>query len=371
MQLFDPQENFRFSIFDRYVLVEFLKAFLGALILIVVMTNLIDLVENISFYSENKIKFFQIIAHYAAKSPYLIIEMAPVAVLFAVVFSLGIFVKNREMTAIINAGVSFYRVVFYLYVFGFFLSIFLIFFNDIVVVDAQRKVREFDSKYNNNQNYVYNNNIKLYGKNNYLYSIISFNSKLKRMDGIQILKVSPEKDKVISRIDAQYATWQSNENVWKFYNGVVRDFDVEGNVLAVNEFKSNNVKLPEVPDDFEQQTENIDQLTIHEAAIYIEKLKEKGLTYQQETVDFNFKFSFPFSCLIMMLIGAPLSFYSKKSVIVISFGLAFLGSFVFEIIMGVCISMGKNGILPGFLAAWMGNIIFGIISYFVHKKIPS
>lgn len=371
MQIFDPQENFKFSIFDRYVLTEFLTAFFGALILIVVMTNLIDLVENISYYSENKIKIFQIIMHYGAKSPYLIIEMAPVAVLFAVVFSLGILVKNREMTAIINAGVSFYRVVFYLYVFGFLLSVFLVFFNDIVVVDAQRKVREFDNKYNHNQNYVYNNNIKLYGKNNYLYSINNYNSILKRMDGIQILKVSPDKDDVLYRIDAQYATWSSNENIWIFHNGVTRNFDDAGNVLAVNEFQTNKIALSEGPEDFQQPTENIDQLTIHEAAVYIKKLKEKGLTYQQETVDFNFKFAFPFSCLIMMLIGAPLSFYSKRSVIVISFGLAFLGSFIFEIIIGVCISMGKNNILPGFLAAWMGNIIFIIISYFVHRNIPT
>ncbi len=371
MILKELKENFKFTIFDRYILVEFIKPFLGAILLIVVMTNITELLEKMNFFLKKDIKGMEIFLYYLYKSPFLIVQFSPVAVLFASVFSLGILAKNRELMSIITGGVSFFRVVMFLYITGFLLSIFFVFFNEIVVVKAQQRVRTMYMKFKGIQCRMDKQNLNMYGKENYLYHITYYHYLEKKMDNIQVLKTSPSKDKIEFRIDAEYALWDDQKKVWIFNKGIIRFFDLKGNLESVEQFDEKEIILPEVPDDFAYQTKKMDELNIRDAWKYINKLKTKGFTYQTELVDFHLKFSFAFACLLMMLIGAPLSIYSTKSVLVMSFGLSLLGSFIYWVLLSIGISLGKNGVLPPFFAVWMGNIVFALISYFIHKKIAT
>ncbi len=359
------------TIIDKYLLIEFFKTFTGALFLIVVMNHLIEIMERLDFFISKKVKFIEVVVYYLYKTPFFIVELAPIAVLFAVVFSLGILAKNREIVAMITGGISFYRIVFYLYVTGFLLSVIFIIFNEFIVVPAQRKAVELNNKFRNIYYVKDRRNFSMYGKHNFIYYIKYYNSKEKLMQDIQVLRTSPDKDKIIFRIDANCAKWDEMKKVWIFKNGILRKFDKNGNLKEVEKFEEKDIKIPERPSDFEYTRTDVTQLRIKEAITYINKLKACGFQYHKELVDFHIKFSFPFTCFLMMLIGAPLSIYSTRSVIVISMGLALLGSFAYWVILNIGVSFGKNGILPAFVAAWLGNIIFLGISIFIHRKIPT
>jgi lipopolysaccharide export system permease protein len=89
---------------------------------------------------------------------------------------------------------------------------------------------------------------------------------------------------------------------------------------------------------------------------------------QKERVELHFKLSLPFSCLLMMLIGAPLSLYLKKNILIVSFGLTLLGYIIYWALLSVGMSLGKNGVLSPFLSVWLNNFIFILISIYIHKK---
>jgi lipopolysaccharide export system permease protein len=72
----------------------------------------------------------------------------------------------------------------------------------------------------------------------------------------------------------------------------------------------------------------------------------------------------------MLLLGAPMSFYSTKSVVILSIGLALLGGFLYWIILGIFLSLGKNSVIPPFLATWVANIVFLAAALYIHKRIP-
>ncbi len=367
----EVRNYYKITTFDKYILKEIIKPFLGALLLIILMTHITEIMERLDFFMSHHVKFFQLLLYYLYKTPFLIIEFSPVALLFAVVFTLGMMAKNKELIAIISGGVSFYRVVLYLYIAGFLFSIFLILFNNIIVVRFQNLAYEMNNKFKGIISNFDRRNFSMYGKHNFLYHIGYYNNKEKSLYDIEIIRTSPEKDSVLFRIDAKKAVWNRIKKQWCFYNGIIRYFNNNGDIIKIEEFKEKIINIPEKPKDFAYINKDINELTIKEALRYINKLKIKGFTYQKELVDFHLKFSFPFTCLIMMLIGAPLSFYSTKSVVILSMGLALLGSFLYWMILSIGFSLGKNGVIPPFLAAWLGNIIFLIVAFFIHKKIPA
>ncbi|MBN1898211.1 MAG: LptF/LptG family permease [Spirochaetes bacterium] len=359
------------TIIDRYILIEFVKTFFGALFLIVIVNHLIELMERLDFFISRNIKFIDVIYYYLYKTPFFIVELSPIAILFAVVFSLGIMAKNREIVAMITGGISFYRIIAYLYITGLLLSILFVFFNESVVVPSQRKSIDI---YNKFKNIIYakdRRNFSMYGKHNFVYHIKYYNSKEKQLENIHVFRTSPDKEKILYRIDARLAVWDEMKELWIFKNGVIRKLNEFKELEEVESFEEKEIPIPEKPSDFEYTRTDITELTIKEAVQYINRLKSSGFQYQKELVDFHLKFSFPFTCLLMMLIGAPLSIYSTRSVIVISMGLSLMVSFVYWVILNIGVSMGKNGILPAVVAAWMGNCIFLVISFFIHKKIPT
>lgn len=365
------KNNLKITIFDKYILKEFIKPYFGALILIVIITNVSELFDRIDWFLKHNVSTGEILIYYLYKSPFVIVQFSPVAALFATVFSLGMLAKNREMIAVITGGVNFFRVVRFLYILGFLLSIFLIFFNDTIVVHAQEKVGEFNRKFKGIPDKKDRQHFPMYGKNNFFYHIAYYHYKTKKMEQVQILKISPDKEKVHFRLDAKYALWNDNIKRWVFYSGIIRFFDNKGNLKSAEEFQERHLNILEKPEDFAYHNQDIDELNIIDAWNYIRSLRLKGFQYQKEMVDFHLKFSFPFCLLLMMLIGAPLSIYSTRSVLIVSFGLALLGSFVYWVLLSVGISLGKNGVLPPFLAVWISNMVFAVISYYVHHKIAT
>ena len=107
-----------------------------------------------------------------------------------------IMAKNRELMSVITAGVNFFRVVLYLYIAGFILSIFFIFFNDIIGVKAQEKAGEMDRKFKGITHRLDKQNLNMYGKENFIYHIAYYHYYEQKMENIQIERTSEAKDRI-------------------------------------------------------------------------------------------------------------------------------------------------------------------------------
>ncbi|MXZ01070.1 LptF/LptG family permease, partial [Candidatus Poribacteria bacterium] len=97
------------NIFDRYLIREYLKAFVVGLIFFIALIVVVRLLDydlkkfddDISYATAVKIVLFQ--------APRRIMEMVPIAGFVAVFFTLGRMVRNSEFTAMKASGVSVYR----------------------------------------------------------------------------------------------------------------------------------------------------------------------------------------------------------------------------------------------------------------------
>jgi lipopolysaccharide export system permease protein len=154
---------------------------------------------------------------------------------------------------------------------------------------------------------------------------------------------------------------------------VERTFGPDGEELTLRHFSRWPIPMAEKPRDFmvdsDKKEQDLLQLPVSELSELIEVLKQTGSDFRKELVCLHLRISYPFSCLILGLLGASLPFLfpsGRRSLSGAAFGIAVsIGcSMVYLVFIQIGLSLGKSGNLPIVLSAWLGNLIFlGVGSY--------
>ncbi|GAC1355819.1 MAG: hypothetical protein NVSMB31_16400 [Vulcanimicrobiaceae bacterium] len=71
------------------------------------------------------------------------------------------------------------------------------------------------------------------------------------------------------------------------------------------------------------------------------------------------KSSFPFACIVAVLVALPLSFRFGKKGRFVGMGLAILTFIVYQLVSLAAAAFGRNGVVNPYLASWTPNLIFG------------
>ncbi len=75
-------------------------------------------------------------------------------------------------------------------------------------------------------------------------------------------------------------------------------------------------------------------------------------------IEFNKRFSYPFACLVLMLVGVPLGISSKRGGKSTGFVLTILLVFVYYFLSLVGVAFAQSGRLSPFLGVWGANLLF-------------
>ena len=119
------------KIFDKYILSEFVKAFVLSLVSLVFMFEMMTILDG--FNIDTKADPIHLYKYYVYVIPQIFTLILPAALMFGVCFTIAQFTVAREMVAVHSAGVSFYRSIRYLLYIGSAAAVFLFFFHNFVV----------------------------------------------------------------------------------------------------------------------------------------------------------------------------------------------------------------------------------------------
>lgn len=75
-------------------------------------------------------------------------------------------------------------------------------------------------------------------------------------------------------------------------------------------------------------------------------------------IEFNRRFSYPFACFVLMLVGVPLGLSSKRGGKSTGFVLTLLLVFLYYFLSSIGVAFAKNGKLSPFLGVWGANLLF-------------
>src|SRR6201987_877366 len=98
------------KLLDRYVIRNFLQAYLYCIAGFISIWLIFDVSDNISTFIDQHIGFLLTIRYYATQIPQVLIILLPVSLLLALLFALGRMSRANEIVSMLTAGVSLPRV---------------------------------------------------------------------------------------------------------------------------------------------------------------------------------------------------------------------------------------------------------------------
>ena len=94
------------NLFDRYITRNFLQAYLYCIIGFISIWFIFDISDNISTFLDERVSRSLIAKYYLTQVPQILVILLPVALLLALLFSLGRMSRSNEIVSMLTAGVS-------------------------------------------------------------------------------------------------------------------------------------------------------------------------------------------------------------------------------------------------------------------------
>jgi lipopolysaccharide export system permease protein len=365
---------------DRYILGEFIAPLALVVLGLAGLVLMVQVVDTLPRLREWHAPAQDIILFHVFQFPYLATQVLPVGVMLATLVALGGLARSSELAAMGAGGVSRLRIARPLLITGFVVSLALFAVSETVVPAASARSRyiqkvqiekrdvDYDVPWRNHMAKNLSGGRQLYARD--------FDAQAGRMQGVVVAQYEGSLPR--RRLDAETAEWQPKSKAWLLKAGVERIFNEQGLELSVRRFKEWPEDLGASPRDFmvdsDKREQDLLQMSIVQLWDIIQRLKETGADYRKELVCLNLRISYPFSCLILALLGAGLPYLfptGRRAMAGAALGLVVsLGcGMLYLVSIQVGISLGKSGTLPILLAAWMGNIVFASAGALVLWKV--
>ncbi|MBU0700277.1 LptF/LptG family permease [bacterium] len=358
------------KILQQYIISIFVRFFLSGLIFFTGIILITDVFEVIPLLSEKKIPILTTMAYFGCKIPFVVFLITPVAVLLATISCFSLLLRNSEITAMKASGVSIYKIISPVLTTAFFISILAMGVNEFLVPFSNTKAEytkmiKIEGRQEDKNSY----NASFRTTGNRFLNIGRINEDGTRMEAVEIKDYQAD-NSISMRIDAQTAKWIDNQ--WWLFNGIERRFLSplsEGRAISEQRFNKKKLDILETPDEIQDIIAagkvRAEKMSMVDLWRNITLLKRSGNGIEDKLVDFYLKTSFPFASLIIALLGTSIALQSTRGAIAAGFGISIMVSFVYWESIGIGRSLGHEGVLPAILAAWLANIIFGVVGVFL------
>jgi lipopolysaccharide export system permease protein len=377
---------------DRYILGEFIKKFLLIFLLFAVIMLLKNVLGELGYMLGRNAKPVFIVLFFLYSLPIDLVQVTPVSVILAMMFSIGALAKRKEILAMHACGVSYSRMAVPLGVAVVLITLGVYVFNETMLPHCWRRVRfieKVEIKGQASTGLTRERNITTKGKGNRFYTMKSFDSEERRMENPTItdLMVTPDGHRSIAqRIDAEYADLLDEkpgeqapgaaeaavdappgelerQRYWQFHNATVIRFDAEGRLTERREYDEILILMEEDLDRFlatNKKDQEMNSLELYEF-VRIQGERNKGRYYRRLLTEFHSKLAFPLATFILGMLGFTFAIRSSIRSIVVEFGLAIACIVLWYAFFASAPRLGRFGFVPPFVAAWYANIVFLLV----------
>ncbi|HSB71954.1 MAG TPA: LPS export ABC transporter permease LptG [Candidatus Methylomirabilis sp.] len=343
---------------DSYIGRECLKILCLCLVLFTGVYLIVDLFEKFSRFLEAQVPPAMILRYYLFRLPKIFTEVLPIAILLASLLSLGGLARHNELLAMKMGHVSTLRIALPCIAMGLLASLAAwvtteyvaprtneramnIERTDVRRLPAHRTTRDSDIWY------------RAQGNRFVHISLIESQSGLIR--GMSVFQLSPTFD-LVQRVDAREATWGADG--WTLRDGY--QLDLTQTPVRVTPFQTLRIALSERPEEFARVARSPEEMSYSQLRGYIERLVQSGVSATRYRVDLEAKIAIALVSLIMALIGVSFGLRTGKGGVMIWVGVCIPMGFLYWMLLSMGFSLGRGGVLPPLVAAWLPNLVFGV-----------
>lgn len=352
---------------DRYVFNEFWKILVTTALGFPVLVIVIDLTDNLSKYLDRNLTMGQIALSYLYWIPQSVFMVLPAAVLFATVFAIGSLTRHAEITAAKASGISFYRLMMPILAGALGVTIFALGLGELVPVATARRdaiIRDTHASTATNRfNFAYAAN------GGRVYEISALDVPRKAIDYIQIERRGRGLDYPTYLLVARSARWDSTRQDWTLRDGELHLVPDSLRNLAVHFDSLRDRDFTETPVDLTAAPRSPDEMRFATLRRFIHSLERSGADVNELKVELALKIAIPVTCLIIAIFGAPLATSTQRGGTAYGIGISLFTTVFFLMAIQITKAIGQGGVVPPYLAAWIPNVLFGIIGLILFARV--
>lgn len=346
------------KILDRYIVREvmsFMALAVAALTIMLIMQTLFELMDMLI---NKKVAWPYIAKLLAYRLPAFLVVTFPVSLLASSELAIGNLSTNGEITAMRAGGISLRRIMIPFIIAALAVSILAFVINDYIVPEAnhisQNIIREIVLKKGPPE--IKRNVFFRDAENRYFY-INRLDEKSMIMQDIMVYEMTREK--FPRTITAKTGKWVVD--TWKLENGTIYNYDEDGKITYEMSFETLDIIVKEDLQKFFKDQRTPQEMSSKELRQQIDILQQAGADTKNFEVDLYMKYSIPLSGLIFVLLGVPLGLRVKRGSKATGVILSIVLVLLYYILLSATRSLGRGDMLNPNLAAWIPNMVFGIL----------
>lgn len=360
--------NFNITKIDKYIIRKFIGTYFFAILLIIGIVIIFDISEKIDDFVDKNAPLKSIIFDYYANFvPYYMNMFSPMFVFIAVIFFTSKLAANSEIIAILAGGISFKRMMYPYMLSAFAIAAFSLVLNLFVIPSANKGRIDFEQQYikkkfensNRNMHYQISPGTFMYMESFSTWNNTGYKFTLESLDG----------HKIISKLSAESAQWDSVKGCWSLRNYHLREY--KGNSEVITTGRHLDTALVITVDDFYRRKKTVETLNYPQLNELIATQQMRGdQMVKFALIEKHTRVALPFSAFILTVIGVSLSSQKRRGGIGLNIGIGIALSFSYILFMRFSQMFVHTDTLPPFIAIWLPNFLFAAVAVVLYRMAP-
>ncbi|MEP7013907.1 MAG: LptF/LptG family permease [Verrucomicrobiota bacterium] len=354
------------KLIDRYVIRSFVQVYFYCIIGFISIWLIFDISDNISTFLDQRVGLIIAVQYYLTQIPEVLIVLLPVALLLALLFSLGRMSRANEIISMLTAGLSLPRILLPLIVIGFLTVGATLTLNYSLAPHASlARKKLLDDARSKSENTI-EGQIFRNRTDARTWFIQSFRPGDRKFNNVQVLQQDAHNNIVASYL-APLAIFHPENKTWELEQVKVVRYDRVGNIVEEQILPSLKIdNWSETPFRLGSANVRAEYLSVPELREYLHFNSDFPRTLLAPfRTHLQYRLALPWTCLVVVCLAAPLGIgYSRRGVLS-SVAAAVILVFSMNFLIQLFLALGEGDRIPPWMAAWTPNLLFGAIGLYL------
>ncbi len=356
----------KIKVLDQYFIRQYLATVLFSLLICTLITVAIDFSDKVQSIIEKPCTWKDILAYYTGFTLHMAGLLLPLYTLIGVVFFTSRLAFNSEILSVLNAGVSFGRLLRPYMIAGSivvavhlllnhvvtpYTNVWKLYFENTFVWTDQEKGRS------SNVHFLVSPDTKVY--------IRGYNKLSQSGTGLRLEKLV--NNRIESILEADNMKWKPDIQRWELNNYSVRTFDgLRESYKRYNTPLDTAINL--APQDFVYYQNQNQAMTTGELLTAIERDRSRGIANRSYEIEMQRRTADAFTNIILTIIGLAVAGRKVRGGMGLHLALGIGIGASFILLSKFAVSFAISGTVPVILGMWIPNIFFSIIAIWLVSR---
>ena len=368
---------------DRYLFRELITPLAYCLGGLMILGTCFSLFGELAELQERKLRIFDVVEYSIANMPGFLVLVLPITLLLAMLYTLTNHARNNEITAMRASGLSLWRICVPYFATGLLASIGIFALNEYVVPNSSDWAEKIKCRHVQKPGDVESKNIfNNFGFNNARAHRSWFFGEY-HVHPAEMLKLQVSTTLPGGGIQRMYADRAIRTNgIWVFFN--VTAYSQDGKMAPLEPSFQTNIlamtDLDETPRQIQSEIKIISyqnlrrtrssDIPLSDIANYLRlhpNLSQADASWL--FTKYYGRLATPWTSMVVVLMAIPFGAASGRRNIFLGVAGSIFICFVYFVIQQICMALGTGGHMTPWLAAWLPNLIFGIVGLVLTARV--